>query len=70
MTNNQYKALWDIKNDARTWIVVDAANDHDVGLLVASSFEEANILFELAVQHGTYPESSILVELIEDDTSN
>lgn len=70
MTNDQYRALWDAKDDARTWIVVDVANDHDVGTVVASSFEEATILFQGAVKHGTYPESSILVELVQDDTLN
>jgi len=70
MTNDQYKALWDADDNARTWIVVDAANDHDMGTVVSSSLQEANILFQRAMQHGTYPDSCVLVELIEDDTAN
>jgi hypothetical protein len=70
MTNEQYKALWNRADGSRTFVVVDATNDIDVGSIITSSFEEAKLLLNRAVKNGTYPQSSILIELVADPFSN
>jgi hypothetical protein len=70
MTNEQYKALWNRADGSRTFVVVDAANDMDVGSIITSSFEEAKLLLNRAIKNGTYPNSSILIELVSDPFSN
>lgn len=69
MTNEQYKALWE-QTGARTFIVVDPAEDKDAGTIVASTFVEAQTLHERAMQHGTYSANTVLVEIVEDGTLN
>jgi hypothetical protein len=61
-----YLSLWE-KNDATTFVVVDAGMDVDLGNIVCSSYDEAYKLLDRGISLGYYTANTILVEMMSDD---
>jgi hypothetical protein len=70
MTNEQYKALWNVDDGSITFLVVDIELDQDLGNIVASSWGEAASLLERGIERGGYSHASIIIEYDINDTIN
>lgn len=70
MTNDQYRALWDVDNDFHIFIVIDTVRDKGRGTIVCASLQQANALLNRNMQLGYYPLASVLVEVVSDNDLN